>query len=505
MANLSRSSGILLHPTSLPGSFGIGDFGDEARAFVDFLVTTGQGLWQVLPLGSTGYGNSPYQGISAFAGNPLLISPQSLVADGLLTANDLETKPGFPGEVVDYAAAEAFKNTLLRKAFDNFDRGPGDLHKSLKEFSERSAFWLDDYALFCALKAAHGSAGWIKWDRELAGRRTAALENARSELGDEIQAQKFYQFLFFRQWQALRAYCHERGVRVIGDIPIFVSHDSADIWSNREFFKLDQDGQPAVVAGVPPDYFSETGQLWGNPLYDWERLQADGFRWWIERLRFALELFDLVRIDHFRGFAACWEIPGGAPTAQRGAWIPAPGRELFHALNDALGTLPIIAENLGVITPDVESLREDFGFPGMRVLQFAFGGDSANLHLPHNYTNDVVVYTGTHDNDTTVGWFAGLERSTDSESSRSEREFCLKYLQSDGREIHWDMMRAAFASVAGTAIIPLQDVLGLGSEARMNLPASTSGNWLWRLKPGALTDEIAGRLKELAGLYARVP
>jgi 4-alpha-glucanotransferase len=494
----------LLHPTSLPGRFGIGDFGDEAHAFVDFLVAGGQSLWQVLPLGPTGYGNSPYQALSAFAGNPLLISPQRLVAEGLLTEKDLEAPPAFADATVDYAAAQAFREALLRKAFENFSRGDGQVLKSsLEDFGERSSFWLDDYAVFSALKNAHGGIEWSKWPRELADRQPAALEKARTDLREEIEQQKFYQFLFFRQWQSLRGYCHQRGVRLIGDIPIFVAHDSVDVWSNRKYFKLDQNGRPTVVAGVPPDYFSKTGQLWGNPLYDWERLKADGFEWWIQRARFALELFDFVRLDHFRGFASCWEIPPDEPTAEHGQWVAAPGQELFSALTEALGNLPLIAENLGVITPDVESLREKFGFPGMRVLQFAFGNDSSNPHLPHNYKHDVVVYTGTHDNDTTVGWFAGLSRETET-ATRNEREFCLEYLQSDGRKIYWDLIRAALESVADTAIIPLQDVLGLGSEARMNLPASTSGNWTWRFKAGMLTDELAGRLKELTKRHGRI-
>jgi 4-alpha-glucanotransferase len=488
-----------LHPTSLPGPFGIGDFGDEARAFVDFLVASGQSLWQVLPLGATGYGNSPYQGLSAFAGNPLLISPRYLVADGLLTANDLLRSTGFPDERADYGAAQAFKGPLFHKACGNFEQGAAsELRSGFEEFCERSSFWLDDYALFSALKERHNGGEWIKWNRELANRQPGATESARAELREDIQRQKFCQFLFFRQWQALCNYCRARGVRLIGDIPIFVAHDSADIWSNRSYFKLDEDGAPTVVAGVPPDYFSETGQFWGNPLYDWDRLRADGFNWWIERMRFALELFDFVRIDHFRGFAACWEIPAGDRTAERGQWVSAPGRELFGALTEGLGNLPVIAENLGVITPDVESLRKEFGFPGMRVLQFAFGNCSSNIHLPHNYPHDVVVYTGTHDNDTTVGWFRSL-----SDTKQEERDLCLKYLNTDGKEIHWDFIRAALQSVADTAIIPLPDVLGLGSEARMNLPASESGNWLWRFRAGALDSRISARLNEMTEMYGR--
>ncbi len=497
---LHRSSGILLHPTSLPGGFGIGDFGGEARAFIDFLAAAGQRLWQVLPLGPTGYGNSPYQSLSAFAGNTLLFDPRQLIADGLLTPEDV-VHPEFSEDHVEFEAVRQFKDELLGKAYKNFKSdSPSNVRAEFAEFCEASAWWLDDYALFRALKDAQGGSEWTAWDRDLSERRPAALENARVELHDPIAAQKFFQFVFFRQWKALRDYCHPRDIRIIGDLPIFVAHDSADVWAHREYFKLDDTGKPTLVAGVPPDYFSETGQLWGNPVYDWERLRADGFKWWIDRVRFALEQFDFLRIDHFRGFAACWEIPAGETTAQNGQWIPAPGREVFTALTEALGDLPIIAENLGVITPDVEDLREEFGFPGMRVLQFAFGSDAANVHLPHNYTRDVTVYTGTHDNDTTTSWFASLSKS---EPNQTERDFCLKYVGSNGQEIHWDLIRAALASVADTAIIPLQDVLGLRSETRMNLPASQSGNWIWRLVAGALTDEVAQRLKELAILYGR--
>jgi 4-alpha-glucanotransferase len=492
-----RSSGILLHPTSLPGSFGVGDFGDEARAFVDFLSAGGQSLWQVLPLGATGYGNSPYQSLSAFAGNTLLIDPRQFVSDGLLTREAL-AGPQFPEDRVEFDEVRLFKQRLLEQAYDNFKRDQaGGLHSELREFCELSAWWLDDYALFCALKEANDGRAWSDWDRELAERQPTALVTARDQLQDQIAAQKFRQFYFFRQWRALRDYSHERAVKIVGDLSIFVAHDSADVWTHREYFKLDQSGRPTEVAGVPPDYFSDTGQLWGNPLYDWNRMEADGFRWWIDRVRFALTQFDLLRVDHFRGFAACWEIPAGEATAQNGQWAPAPGRKLFGALAAALGDLPIVAEDLGVITPDVESLREEFGFPGMRVLQFAFDSDTANVHLPHNHTRDAVVYTGTHDNDTTTGWFAGL---TNTES----REFCLKYLQCDGREIHRDFIRAALASVADTAIIPLQDLLGLGSEARMNLPASQTGNWAWRFKSELLTDEIAAELKRLTALYGRL-
>lgn len=502
-----RSSGILLHPTSLPGRFGVGDFGDEAYRFVDFLAASHQSLWQVLPLGPTGYGDSPYQCYSAFAGNTLLVSPEQLVEEGLLTASDLAPAPAFPEEKVDYGSAIKFKNTLLRKAFERFkETTAARLRAYFEQFSRKESLWLEDYALFRALKDAQGGKAWNEWDARLAGRDPKALESTREHLRDEIEAQKFYQFLFFKQWAALKSYCHERGVRLVGDIPIFVARDSADVWMHPEEFKLDEDGNPVVVAGVPPDYFSATGQLWGNPIYNWDRMRADGFRWWIERVRASLRIFDAVRIDHFRGFAASWEIPGGDKTAERGRWVEVPGRELFTAIKKALGDLPIIAEDLGVITPDVEALRDRFGLPGMRILQFAFGGDTKNQDLPHNYIRNCVVYTGTHDNDTTVGWFnsvAGAGSTRDAEQVERERRFCLDYLNSDGAEIHWDFIRALLASVADTAIVPLQDVLGLGTEARMNLPNTTSGNWAWRYKTGALTDEIRERLKRLTNIYGR--
>ncbi|HEX8136823.1 MAG TPA: 4-alpha-glucanotransferase [Pyrinomonadaceae bacterium] len=504
----SRSSGILLHPTSLPGKFGIGDLGPEAYRFADFLVASQQTLWQVLPLGPTGYGDSPYACFSAFAGNTLMISPELLLRDGLLSETDLAEVPESDGEErVDFQRAHALKQRLLEKAFARFRQtGDAGLRGSFQGFCQHYAEWLDDYALFRALKDVHGGVAWNEWEQAFVRREQQALARAREELRDSIEAQKFYQFLFFKQWFALKSYCNERSIKLIGDIPIFVAQDSSDVWTNPEQFKLDERGVPTVVAGVPPDYFSATGQLWGNPLYNWERMRADGFRWWIARVASTLQTVDILRIDHFRGFAACWEIPGGDKTAERGRWVEAPGRELFTAIREALGQLPIIAEDLGVITPDVEALRDDFGFPGMRILQFAFGGDPTDHDLPHNYHQHVVVYTGTHDNDTAVGWFeseAGAGSTRDAAQVEREREFCLKYLRSDGRAIHWDFIRAVLASVADMAVVPLQDLLGLGNSARMNLPNSTVGNWAWRYTRGALTDDLGQRLKDLTWLYAR--
>ena len=503
-----RSSGILLHPTSLPGRFGIGDLGDEAYAFADFLVASGQGLWQVLPLGPTGYGDSPYACYSAFAGNTLLVSPERLVSEGLLGNEDLADVPAFLDGRVDFHQVHEFKDDVLRQAFARFtNNSDAKLREAFQNFCLNYAAWLEDYALFRALKDTHGGKAWHEWEAPFVRREPTALAEAREALREEIEAQKFYQFLFFKQWFELKVYCNEHDIKLIGDIPIFVAHDSADVWTNPDQFKLNPDGTPIVVAGVPPDYFSKTGQLWGNPLYNWERMLADGFKWWIERVHATLQTVDIVRIDHFRGFAACWEIPGGDTTAERGRWVEAPGKELFVAIRNALGELPIIAEDLGVITPDVEKLRDDSGFPGMRILQFAFSSDPKNQDLPHNYHPNVAVYTGTHDNDTTVGWFnsvAGEGSTRDAQQIERERKFCLKYLNTYGKEIHWDFIRAVLASVADTAVVPLQDLLGLGTEARMNLPNSTSGNWAWRFTAGSLTDEARARLRELSEIYGRL-
>jgi 4-alpha-glucanotransferase len=507
--NFPRSSGILLHPTSLPGPFGIGDFGPEAYAFADFLVASGQSLWQVLPLGPTGYGDSPYACYSAFAGNTLLISPQKLIRENLLDQKDLDGAAPGTGERVNFEAVHKFKDLMLRKAFARFPLAADpSLRATFTDFCRHQVSWLDDYALFRALKDEHGGVAWNQWALSYVRRDPAALASAREKLREQSDAHKFYQCLVYRQWFALKDYCNERGIKFIGDIPIFVAEDSADVWTNPDQFKLNKDGTPIVVAGVPPDYFSATGQLWGNPLYNWERMLDDGFKWWIKRVDSTLKVVDIVRVDHFRGFAACWEIPGGDQTAERGRWVEAPGKELFMAIREALGNLPIIAEDLGVITPDVVALRDGFGFPGMRILQFAFGGDPKNIDLPHNYERNVVAYTGTHDNDTTVGWFtsvAGAGSTRTAEQIERERTFCLKYLNTTGKEIHWDFIRTVLASVANTAVVPLQDLLGHGTEARMNLPNSTEGNWSWRFKDGALTADITTRLKDLTELYGRAP
>ena len=504
----SRSSGILLHPTSLPGRFGIGDLGREAYRFADFLHAAKQRVWQVLPLGPTGYGDSPYQVFSAFAGNPLLISLESLAEEGLLSSQDWSDGPNFPEAQVDYGAVIHFKFPLLRKAFEGFQASTEQSTRgAFQEFCQLQAAWLEDYALFMAIKDAHGGNAWNQWDPAIALRQTDALQHWRKKLADEIACWKFWQFLFFKQWRALKQYCHARSIQIMGDIPIFVAGDSADVWSHPQLFHLDECGNPTVVAGVPPDYFSATGQLWGNPLYRWDVMAASGYDWWVQRFRAAFEMVDMVRIDHFRGFESYWEVPAHETTAIHGRWVKGPGAELFEAVRQALGDLPIVAENLGLITPEVEALRQKLGFPGMAVLQFAFGSGTADSEfLPHNYSRNLLVYTGTHDNDTTVGWWNSTGEGDSTrrpEEVQREREFVLKYLGVDGSEIHWAFIRAVLASVAKLAMVPLQDVLGLESYARMNLPARPDGNWQWRYTPGMLTDAMQERLRELTMLYGR--
>ncbi len=494
-----RSSGILLHPTSLPGRYGIGDLDAEARRFVDFLADAGQTLWQVLPLGPTGYGDSPYQCFSSRAGNPLLISLESLVEKSWLDASALDGAPAFPEDRVDFERLVPWKTAVLQSA-----KPPSS---DFEGFCEANADWLDDFALFVALKEQHGGVAWNKWEPGARDRDPGALAEWRERLAAPVAAQKFLQFAFFEQWRELREYARARKVRIMGDLPIYVSHDSADVWAHRQYFELDQQGNPTVVSGVPPDYFSETGQLWGNPIYRWDALAADGYGWWLDRFRAAFGMVDMIRLDHFRGFEAYWEIPASEPTAVNGRWVKGPGAALFHAAQAALGELPLVAENLGVITPQVEAIRHECGFPGMAVLQFAFGtDDQAPTFRPHNYPREVVAYTGTHDTDTTVGWWSskGRGESTRSEADiRRERDFAMRYLNTDGREIHWVLIRTLMASVADTVLIPLQDVLGLGTEARMNLPATMGGNWRWRYGAGALTPTITQRLRELAQLYDR--
>ena len=506
----ARSSGILLHPSSLPGPFGTGDFGVEARRFVDFLADAGQTLWQIMPLGPPGYGGSPYNCISAFAGNVTLVSPAELVTAGLLDETDVDDPPAFPADVMDQGKVIAYKRELLEKAFHRF-RARVSSDAALARDYERvlalAASWLDDYALFAALKDDHGGAVWSEWERPLAHRDPAALAAARRALAERVEAHRFFQYVFLSQWLELTRYAHAQGVRIIGDMPIFVAYDSADVWSRPHLWKLEPDGCPSVVAGVPPDAFSATGQLWGSPLYDWERLGAEGFGWWIDRVRETLKLVDVVRLDHFRGFAACWEVPPKDETAEHGTWVKAPGSALLRAITAALGAehLPIVAEDLGTITDDVHELRDAFALPGMRVLQFAWSGDPHDTHLPHEYPRNVVAYTGTHDNDTVVGWFEHRSGPRATAAERRELDHCLRYLGTDGAEINWDFIRAAQMSVADVSIIPLQDVLGLGSTARMNTPGRAEGNWTWRVRDGALTGALRDRLRASTEIYGRAP
>jgi 4-alpha-glucanotransferase len=493
---LPRACGVLLHPTSLPGPQGCGDLGSGARSFVDWLAMAGQRWWQVLPLGGLGPGNSPYMSTSAFAGNPLLIDLEELARQGWLEEGELEPDAPLLPSRVDYAATAVWRRARLERAAARFARHADPAARaSFGGFCDRNAAWLEDYALFMSLDEAQHGLGWQAWPDGLAAREPAALAAARARLAPRLDYWRFVQWCFDRQWCSLRDYARAQGVRMFGDAPIFVAAQSADVWAHQELFELDAAGRPVAVAGVPPDYFSPTGQRWGNPLYRWDAHAAEGFAWWVARVRHALGSYDLLRIDHFRGFAAHWRIPAGEPTAIRGEWVPGPGAALFEAMERALGTLPIVAEDLGVITPDVEDLRRRFRFPGMKVLQFAWGGDIDNPHLPHNLSEDTVVYTGTHDNDTTVGWWSGAD-------AEQRRHLC-DYLATDGREIHWDMVRAACASVADTTIIPMQDLLGLDGRHRMNTPGRAEGCWEWRLRSEDLAEEPARRLAALCSLHRR--
>ncbi len=491
-----RASGILVHPTSFPGRAGIGELGPAGHRFVDWLHAAGQQLWQILPLSPTGYGDSPYASLSAFAGNPLLISLEKLADDGLIERQAIDSAPPFPEDRVDYGWVIPWKGEMLQRAYRRFvDTRPLELEAELQAFCRAEEAWLDDYALFRSLKEEHSGA-WSSWPAELRLRDPDALAAARERLSSAVDFQRFIQFLFFRQWRALKAYANQRGIRIVGDVPIFVAYDSADVWAHRDLFKLDDQGNPTVVAGVPPDYFSVTGQLWGNPHYRWDRLRERGYQWWVDRIRATLSTVDVIRIDHFRGFEAAWEVPAGDETAERGKWVPGPGVEVFHAFRRALGDVPIIAEDLGLITPEVEAIRDELGLPGMKVLQFAFDGNVTNPHLPYNYGHNFVVYTGTHDNDTTVGWF--------STTAPGDRFNVHTYIGSTGQDIAWDFIRLAFASVANTAIVPLQDVLSLGTFARMNLPGRPIGNWGWRYREGTLTEGLAEGLRRVTGVTGRL-
>ncbi|HEU4556561.1 MAG TPA: 4-alpha-glucanotransferase [Longimicrobium sp.] len=492
-----RRGGILLHPTSLPGD-GVGDLGAQAYRFVDWLALAGQTLWQLLPLVAVGQGGSPYNGLSAFAGNTLLISADLLVEDALLDEDEARPPRGLNPERADYDGAARWKEPLLNRAHAAFraSASPG-LRAGFTEFREREAEWLDDWSLFQALRDELGGP-WTEWPAPLRGRDPGALAQARERLADAVERNALGQFLFDRQWGELRRYANDRGIYLIGDVPIFVAHDSADVWANPGLFELDPQGRPTVVSGVPPDYFSETGQRWGNPLYRWEVMERDGYRWWVERFRRTLRMVDIARIDHFRGFESYWEVPAHEATALHGRWMPGPGTRLFAAVERALGPLPLIAEDLGIITPEVEALRDELRLPGMRVLQFAFGEDDPkNPHLPANYVRETVAYTGTHDNNTALGWYRD-------EASPRARAALSALAGGGGGEPNWAMIEVVLASHADLAIVPLQDVLGLGTEGRMNTPGSSSGDWLWRFREGALTPDLAARLRDITAASGRL-
>jgi len=491
-----RSCGTLVHPTSFPSKYGIGDFGHEAKQFIDFLQQTGQSIWQVLPLGPTGFGNSPYASYSAFAGNHFLISPDILVEKGLLTKEESE-KAYLPfTSKADYENSYRLKGELLRIASERFYSSmDAETEKELENFTNINSVWLDDYTLFIACSKAHNRQPWNTWPPELAQRKTKAIKAFKKKHADEIKYQTWLQFEFFNQWYVLKSYANNKGIRVVGDIPIFVDHNSADVWGNPAYFEVDKQGNRKLVAGVPPDYFSETGQLWGNPLYKWKELEKDNFSWWIDRFRQMFQLYDAIRVDHFRGFDEYWQVSASEKTAIKGKWVKGPGKKLFETIKNELGELPIIAEDLGVMTPTVEELRDSFNFPGMKILQFAFDSDSTNSFLPHNYVRNCVVYTGTHDNDTSLGWYDA--------APEAEKHRARVYTKSSGSEINWELIRLGMLSVADQAIFPLQDYMNLGSEHRTNTPGTVVNNWLWRYSHEMLQQVDHSRIRHLAVLSNR--
>jgi 4-alpha-glucanotransferase len=490
-----RRGGLLLHPTSLPGPYGCGTLGKAAERWLDWLEAAGMRVWQFLPLGPTGYGDSPYQSFSAFAGNSNLIDLEQLLQQGILEPDDLQPIPEWTANI-DYGQFLAWKWPILQLAAQRYlERVDQSTRAEFKNFTDEQKYWLKDFALFMSLKEANDGRAWTEWDKGFAHRVPEAMDNARERFSDRVEHEQVLQFIFHRQWAKIRHRAQQLGITLVGDMPIFVAHDSAEVWSHPELFRLGPDSMPDVVAGVPPDYFSSTGQRWGNPLYRWDEMERTDYDWWERRLRAALELSDVVRLDHFRGFSAYWEIPAEDDTAVSGHWVKGPGERLLGRLLEALGRLPLLAEDLGVITPDVEALRESLNLPGMKVLQFGLEGAPDNPYLPHNYSENCVAYTGTHDNDTSVGWYKN--------SSEGTRDFCRRYLASNGEHIAQDMMRAIWSSSAGWAIAPMQDVLELGSEARMNAPGSTVNNWSWRLPEPALTDDLAASLFDLNWIYGR--
>lgn len=525
-----RRSGVLLHPVSLPGRYGIGDLGKSCKDFIDFLVKAEQKLWQILPLGHTGFGDSPYQSFSTFAGNPLLISPETLVCKGYISQDELNGIPLFPMHSIDYGSVVEFKISLLKKAYDGFkEKSDRKLKTKFTQFCNKNKEWLDDYALFISIKNYYieerkmkfepkelkayrrtnlktmGENGVLdcfygacfnSWEKDISMHEPEAVKKWTKKLAKEVEFYKFCQFEFFEQWAEIKEYANENGIKIIGDIPIFVAADSADVWSRRELFKMNAKGYPKEVAGVPPDYFSETGQLWGNPLYDWEYHKETGYEWWVKRIKAMFNIVDILRIDHFRAFESYWAIPYGSETAVNGKWKKGPNRELFDKVREQLGDLPIIAEDLGILNDEVHKLRNDLGFPGMKILQFAFGDTPKNEYLPHNYIDsNCIVYTGTHDNDTTLGWYNSMDMKT--------KDYFRRYLNISGEDAAWDMIRLAFMSSANTAIIPMQDLLNLGTEARMNTPGVSDGNWQFRYSEDMLTNEVAEGLAYLTKLYNR--
>jgi 4-alpha-glucanotransferase len=490
---MNRSSGILLHPTSLPGKYGIGSLGLHAHNFVKYLAQAGQKLWQVLPMGHTGYGDSPYQCFSIFAGNPILIDLEALQANNLLSAKDLETDLTFPDDRVDYGMVINFKREMLHKAYDKFlTMNTPDAYTT---FVKQNDSWLQDYALFIAIKEHFGGQPWWDWTDDFRLKNKTVIKAFVEKHQKQINFHKFVQYWFYKQWNEVKVHANQKGISIVGDIPLYVAHDSADVWSNNKVFQFDEKLRPLKVAGVPPDYFSRTGQLWGNPLYDWDYMQKDGFKWWIERIKSTTDLYDIVRIDHFRGFEAYWAVPFTDDTAMNGTWEIAPGQELFETVKKELGDLPIIAEDLGIITPEVEALRDNFDFPGMKILQFAFHSDDGSGYLPHNYTRNFVVYTGTHDNDTLRGWFDSLEPHI--------RRKVLDFVDATEKNVTDKMIRLAWSSVAKMAIIPLQDLMDIGSKGRMNVPGTPGGNWQWRFVEGQLTHKKAEWLNHITRMYNR--
>jgi len=494
---LARSCGVVLHPTCLPGPYGIGDLGPAAHEYLDWLARAGARWWQVLPLNPAGPGWSPYAATSTFAGNTALVSPELLIQDGLLEPSDLADMPQLSPFKVEFERVVPFKGALLQRAFQRFSKkSPAKVESAFAKFKEENARWLSDYSAFAALKRVHRGAHWHDWPEDLSLHRPAPLAAWVGRHQRELLFEDFCQFLFFSQWRALREHARSLGISILGDVPIYIADDSAEVWANRELFQLDPRGRPLVVAGVPPDYFSETGQLWGNPLYDWDALEATGFAWWIARLRATLELVDAVRLDHFRGFAGYWEVPAGQKTAIKGRWVPGPGRRLFDAARAALGDLPLVAEDLGVITEDVIALRDGLDLPGMAVLQFAFSPSPRSTFVPYLLRRNMVVYTGTHDNNTTLGWYLG-------DASQQEKDYVRRYLGTDGHEVHWDMIRLALSTVADLAIVPHQDIAGLGGDCRMNTPATAEGNWRFRLTDWMLSEVLRNRFAQMTWLYGR--